>query len=463
MVGGAPGSGGTGIDTTVQLDCARTVVTAVDTTTAQPVDILVLVDSSPSMLDEIRFVRENLNDFAGRIADTGVDTRVIMISELLEDEVPEDMQDEATGICIPAPLGSGSCPDDTRLPNYVHIAERVSSSNSLDMVMKTRPQWIEHVRADALRALLIVSDADALYPQAIIFGDPPLWEDIDFMSNRFFDDFTAVDREVSWTMNAVYPFSECAYADGSGQVYAQLVERTGGVAGDLCEQDFQPVFDRLADNVVQEAVTLACEWELPDPVAEQTFSTELVQVTRASSGDVSQELAQVPSLAECEAGAWTFDDPSDPARILACPQTCDAISGDRDGKIDVVFGCEIVQGCAASDAVTLATRGAAGDAEPEPLSCEWVVPEPSNAEGSLDAENVNLRYVTQRGFGVLLGEVDDVEACSSAENGWYYAEVEGPTTVVACPSTCDTLQAVELQRIEVLFGCETKQAPIIIR
>src|SRR5690606_36676461 len=151
MVGGAPGSGGTGIDTTVQLDCARTVVTAVDTTTAQPVDILVLVDSSPSMLDEIRFVREHLNDFAGRIADTGVDTRVIMISELLEDEVPEDMQDEATGICIPAPLGSGSCPDDTRLPNYVHIAERVSSSNSLDMVMKTRPQWIEHVRADALR------------------------------------------------------------------------------------------------------------------------------------------------------------------------------------------------------------------------------------------------------------------------------------------------------------------------
>jgi hypothetical protein len=438
-------------------------VTAVDTTSVQPADILVFIDSSPSMLDEIQFVRQNLNDFADQITESGVDTRVILISEPLEDDVPEDMQEEATGICIAAPLGSGLCPDDTRLPNYVHIPEALASSNSLDMVMKTRPQWIEHVRSDALRALLIVSDADALYPQSIIFGDPPLWEDIDFMSGRFFDDFTSVNREVSWTMNGVYAFSECAYADGVGQVYAKLVERTGGVAGDLCEQDFQPVFDRLADNVVQQAVTLACEWELPDPVAGQTFSTELVQVTRASAGGISQDFHQVPSLAECEAGAWTFDDPSDPARILACPQTCDSIGGDRDGKIDVVFGCEIVQGCAASAAVTLATRSAAGDAESGPFSCEWVVPEPANVEDSLDVESVNIRYVTQSGFGVLLGEVDDLDACSSVENGWYHGEADGPTTVVACPGTCDTLKTVELQQIEVLFGCETKQAPIIIR
>lgn len=459
--GDAPGSGGTGLDTTVQMDCARTVVTAVDTTAAQPADILVLVDSSPSMLDEIQFVRQHLNEFSARVTEGGVDTRVILVSEPLDDEVPEDMQDEVAGICIAAPLGSGSCPDDTRLPNFVHIPDIVSSSNSLDMVMKTRPQWIEHVRSDALRALLIVSDADALYPQSIIFGDPPLWEDIDFMSGRFFEDFTAVSGDVSWTMNAVYPFSECAYADGIGKVYAQLVERTGGVAGDLCEQDFEPVFDRLADRVVEEAVTLACEWELPAPVAGQTFSTELVQVTRTSAGGVSQELLYVPSLAECEPGGWHFDDSSDPARVLACPQTCDSISHDRDGKIEVAFGCEIVQGCAASDAVTLATPAAAGDAESGPLPCEWVVPEPTNLEDSLDVENVNVRYVTQSGFGVLLGEVDDVEACSSADNGWYRAELDGPTRVVACPSTCETLKAVELQRIEVLFGCETKQAPIV--
>lgn len=455
--GAAEGTGGAHVDTAVKADCARTVVTATDTTIAEPADIIILVDSSPSMLEEIGFVRQNLNAFSEQIIDSGVDARVIMIAETIPADVPEDMRDTVTGICIDPPLGSGSCPEDTSSPRYVHIPQPVGSSDSLDMLMKTRPEWSPHVRPEALRAILVISDDDALYPRSIIFGDPPLWEDIDFMSNRFFEDFDSVSADLlmPWSFNGVFPYTECAHADRIGKVYTQLVERTHGISGDLCAQDFQPVFDSLAARVVDDAVTLSCEWELPEPVDGQTFSTELVQVTRTSAANVTQELSQVPGLDDCTLGAWHFDDPANPRRILACPQTCDAISDDTGGKIDVVFGCEIVEGCSASGAGTLATIP---DADNGPVDCQWAVPELKDDESAVDLDTLNVRYVTRNGFGVLLGQVENADACAEADQGWYYAAGSGTTSIVACEQTCDTLQIVDVAEVEALFGCETRSA-----
>lgn len=460
--GGGGGEGGSdGTTVTVVNNCARTEVTAVDTSIALPADIIILVDSSPSMLEEIGFVRENLNAFSQQIFDSGVDARVIMIAEPIPEDLPEDMRD--TGVCIAPPLGSGSCPDDTLLPNYVHIPQAVASTDSLDILMMTKDQWIGYIRPEAVTAIFIVSDGDGFYPRSIIYGDPPLWEDVDFMSTRFFENFSSVEPGLShpWSLNAVYPFSECAYAERRGQTYERLVEMTGGIAGDLCEQDFQPVFDRLAARVVDDAVTLSCEWEIPDSVEGQTFSTELVQVTRTSAGTLTQELSQVSTDADCVAGAWHFDDPTNPKRILACPQTCDAISDDPEGRIDVVFGCEIVEGCSATGASSLLeVQPADEDAgSREPVECQWPVPvaEPGS---SVDFDSLNVRYVTQNGFGILLGQVQNADACASLDQAWYYDDPENPKSIVACPRTCETLQVVDVREVEALFGCETKIADI---
>ena len=56
--------------------------------------------------------------------------------------------------------------------------------------------------------------------------------------------------------------------------------------------------------------------------------------------------------------------------------------------------------------------------------------------------------------------MDDAEACAEVEQGWYYDVAEGTTTIVACESTCETLQVADVATIEALFGCETKQAII---
>ena len=160
--------GGTTVDISVIDNCARTEVTAVDTTLVQPADILILVDSSPSMLEEVGFVRENLNDFSQQITDNGVDARVILFGEPIPEDVPEDERDTVTGVCIDPPLGSGSCPDDSSLPGYVHIPHPVASRDSLDVLVLLKDKWLPYIRPEALTAIVVISDDDAAYPRSLI-------------------------------------------------------------------------------------------------------------------------------------------------------------------------------------------------------------------------------------------------------------------------------------------------------
>lgn len=78
----------------------------------------------------------------------------------------------------------------------------------------------------------------------------------------------------------------------------------------------------------------------------------------------------------------------------------------------------------------------------------------------MDLDSLNVRYVTQNGFGILLGQVQGADACASLDQAWYYDDPETPTSIVACPSTCETLQMVDVRQVEALFGCETKIADI---
>ena len=39
-------------------------------------------------------------------------------------------------------------------------------------------------------------------------------------------------------------------------------------------------------------------------------------------------------------GAWYFDDPKMPTKVVLCPQTCERVSAAADGKMAVAFGCK---------------------------------------------------------------------------------------------------------------------------
>jgi hypothetical protein len=419
MMAGAAGQGGR----TVTAECAASKATATDMTTVVPADIIFAIDSSSSMRDEIVFVQTFMNAFSQQISAAGVDPRVILIGD------PE-------AICIGAPLGTGMCPADENLPTYVHVPANVGSNDALNVIVDTYPMWSQHLRPNASKSFVVVTDDDAT--------DAPNDSAATFAAN-----LTALDPVLwaTWNMNGVFCFTECNQAAAVGTVYQELVTMTEGVSGDLCLQDFQPVFDKLAEQIVMMSGSeITCEWPFPAAPAGQSFSGDLVTVER-SAGGAKSPLAQVASGDDCVAGGWYFDSRLNPTKIIACPTTCTELQGQTGGQVDVTFGCEAVGSCVATDATTIENATAV---------CAWNLPLPPSGQ-ALDLTAVNVRYTSASGLGSNIGKVGSMAECAMFLDGWYFDDPAAPKQIVACPQTCSEIQAGAAgAKVDVLFGCMTK-------
>jgi hypothetical protein len=47
------------------------------------------------------------------------------------------------------------------LPNYVYVPEEVGSNDGLNVIIQTYPQWRQHLRPNATKSFVIVTDDDA--------------------------------------------------------------------------------------------------------------------------------------------------------------------------------------------------------------------------------------------------------------------------------------------------------------
>jgi hypothetical protein len=147
----------------------------------------------------------------------------------------------------------------------------------------------------------------------------------------------------SWRYSGIYSFTMCASAafGAVGVVHEALVQATGGVAGDLCLQEFAPVFDELAERVVQEA-SPACDWEIPASPQSGVFDRNKTNVALTLDG-TGEQLLKVPDVSTCgEREGWHYDDETAPARVVACPATCTRIQSASAAQVDLLFGCQTV-------------------------------------------------------------------------------------------------------------------------
>jgi hypothetical protein len=431
LTGGAAGSAGSDVSAgsgglagrMVTEECAASKATATDTTMIVPADIIFAIDSSSSMADEIAFVQEQMNGFSQQITAAGVDAHVILVGD-------------SRDICIGAPLGTGTCPTDENLPAYAHVDQGVGSNDALNLFIDTYAQWSQHLRPNASKAFVVVTDDDAT--------DGPNDSAATFMANVMALDPTMFAK---WTFNGVYCFTQCDQAAAIGTVYNELVTQTMGIAGDLCLQDFQPVFDRLAEQIItMSGSEITCEWELPAAPMGKTFAGDLVAVERSAMGMAGTPLMRVNSQAECAQGGWYFDSALNPSKILACPSTCMELQGQMGGQVDVTFGCESVGSCVATDSSTVMS------ADP----CAFTMPLPPSGQ-SLDLTSVNVRYTSPSGFASDIGKVNTAAECSGVIQGWYFDDPAAPTQILACPQTCTEITAGGASaKLEVLFGCKTK-------
>lgn len=297
-----------------------------------PVDIVFAIDTSGSMSEEKNFVQQNMNIFSQQIFLANIDHHVVMVAA----ESPD-------GPCINVPLGSGACPADTKLPNYLHVVDEVGSTNALERILATQPLWSTSIRPNSVKHLVVVSDdesaMDALTFDAAFKAIDPSYANYYFHAIVAFenpDPLQCLGGQATCCAGFI-PIS----AD-VGQVYIDLANLTGGVAGDLCLQQFGPVFDQIAQSV-QTTVPLACEWEIPEPPEGESFDPTKVNVELELDG-VPEDVFYVENEAACNGGEgwYYFPDAVTPQTIRICPETCARVQSAEQASVDILFGCDTV-------------------------------------------------------------------------------------------------------------------------
>ncbi|MCA9584885.1 MAG: hypothetical protein KC657_05975 [Myxococcales bacterium] len=306
-------------------ECAKAQAVA----TRPPVDVIVSVDQSGSMSDDIANVKANINKLSDFLQKTGLDYRVVMIGT------------PGTGsydICVPPPLGGPSC---TSNGNTFRVVNRnVQSSDTLSIIISTLQQtsgameWKSFLRPSALKIFIPITD-DNSYIKATAF-DPDLLT----KGQGLFG--SATDRRYVFypiTGAAAFPSeSTCgSNAVNNGKEYLELAKLTKGRWFPICLKDFAPVFEEIARNV---AVTVACELDVPKPAGGGEIDFDRVNVSIApSNGGASRDVLQDASK-PCDGGAdgWQYN--TDRTKIRLCGAACDGVRADVGTKVTVEFGCQ---------------------------------------------------------------------------------------------------------------------------
>jgi hypothetical protein len=323
--GGSGGSGG------FDPDSGCTGVAEQAENKALPADIIIAVDQSTSMTDETLFVQTQLNNFASQVIAKGIDAQIVLIAER---PAGYDTNLESYGcqgeewptienpICIPEPLAGPSC--GNKAPVFLSLSCHVDSHDAFDKILDLYDVYRTSLRPNASRHVIVITD------------DSP-----DLGSGEFDTQVKQTDASfANYFFHAIVPFTDCSYASGEATDYLDLVQQTAGVSGDLCTQDFQPVWDALSKHVT-ENTKIACEWEIPPAPAGQTLNPGKVNV-RFTTASGASDLGRVDSAAECAGhdDAWYYDDNTQPTKVIACPALCDRIETGQALEVEIVFGCD---------------------------------------------------------------------------------------------------------------------------
>ncbi|HEY3233846.1 MAG TPA: hypothetical protein VGJ84_03965 [Polyangiaceae bacterium] len=332
--GGANGSGGSFVilppsDGGFDPDAGCTGISAAATNKVQPSDIILAVDQSGSMGTEAGWVQQQLNGFSQTILTAGIDVHVVLIAS------PDGGAGLCSGsgnkICVPPPLAGSNCGDSA---SFLNVNCHVESHDALERIISLYPQYKDFLRPEASKHFIAISDDNANFPMG---------------TSTAVDAAASYDAQIraldpilgNYVFHSIYAYiaHQGCPSDGEGTVYRELVKLRGGVEGDLCVQDFQPVWDAVSQKVVTGA-GLACEWNIPEPPQGQLLDPTLVNVQFTASG-VSKILGRIAYASDCSnyVDAWYYDDQLAPTKILVCPDVCAAFQSATAQQVNIVFGC----------------------------------------------------------------------------------------------------------------------------
>ena len=357
------GTGGGGNTSGTGGACAR--AEAMAELVTEPVDIILLLDNSGSMDDELDAVERNINvNFAQILTDSEVDYRVILISR--HRKAARDANAEAsTSICVEAPLsGLVACPaeDPVFSDRFFHYFTKIESTNSFDVALDTYYPpiatdnqdrsdqaplgWSEWLRAGAKKVFLELSDDNEdMSPDLFIAGliqEGPEHFGTDPAAPSFVFHSIVGIAEKAVPTDPYLPeepvnSEECPAVTTAGETYQELSRRTGGLRFPICGFDaYDVVFRRIAEDVVTRTI-VACDFALPAAPAGTELVLDNIAVNHVfGDGSGESTLGQVLDPADCGPDAFYFDGD----RVVLCPEACDVVRADANAQVEVLFTCE---------------------------------------------------------------------------------------------------------------------------
>jgi hypothetical protein len=251
--GGVPGTNPNGPT------CAST--SATPTITKEPVDIILVLDNSGSMKDELAAVEQNINvNFATILQQSGVDYRVILISRHRQEDRTAS-EEASTSICVSEPLsGLATCPAPKPVlsDRFFQFSVKIESVDSFDQILATynggkdkfsltKVGWSEWLRPGAKKVFLEMTDASATLPvdtfvQKLVALSPQFGADAAHPSFTF---HSIIGLKEKTPAAAPYLASEPVQSEvckgggdsvtDAGLSYQDLSKRTGGLRFPICE------------------------------------------------------------------------------------------------------------------------------------------------------------------------------------------------------------------------------------
>lgn len=293
-----------GRDTVVvrDLSCAEECsyqVTEVAAVGLRPVDIIFVVDDSGSMGDDNDAVQDNINLFSTNVAQSGTDARVVLVGTTN----------------VPPPLGGSA--------DFLKINTNVDSNDALLELVAHHAQYASFLRADSIKHFVVITDDESDLSAASFTATVNSWPGF----------------ENGWVLHSIVaygpdPEDGCSTGAAYGHQYMTLSQQTGGITSPICDANYAVVFDEVMQAVT--VGTLPCEIPIPAPPG---VSADPAQITVTVDGANGPSLS-MPVHATCSGPGWTLDDAAQPSAVLACPETCAAISRDASGSLTVTVGCQ---------------------------------------------------------------------------------------------------------------------------
>ncbi|HEY8380471.1 MAG TPA: hypothetical protein VIK91_28510 [Nannocystis sp.] len=341
----------------------------------RPVDIIITIDNSGSMDQEIIGVQNNINvNFSSIIEASGLDYRVIMVSR-------HGSAASSDSVCIEAPLSGipkGGCANPPSKPvnteHFFHYSVEIASTNAWCQLLKTyngstkddhnfAPMgWQTWLRPDAYKVFLVVSDdrvncshggvtyndssvnagqtAATNFDNAwrtlspIHFGDSP--------ENRNFKWYSIVGLNYNnppdkpYTPMDAIVTTKCSSAQHHAPGHQAMSNLTGALRFPLCDTTkYDVIFQDIAASVIADA-KIACEFNIPEAPPGKVLDKDSIVVDFAPEGQDPVVFMQVPSVDQC--GPMSFYVSGD--QVILCPEACTLAQNNKDAKISVEFTCE---------------------------------------------------------------------------------------------------------------------------